>query len=41
MGRNPDKTSITIQEGTISRIHAKLFRNTDGDIFITDLRSGI
>jgi len=40
IGRNPEKTNITISEGTISRIHAELTYSSEGKLFIKDLGSG-
>ena len=41
IGRNPDKTDITISEGTISRIHAEFDLSSDEKLYIKDLESGI
>jgi pSer/pThr/pTyr-binding forkhead associated (FHA) protein len=40
IGRNPEKTNITISEGTISRIHAELTYSSEGKLLIKDLGSG-
>jgi hypothetical protein len=41
LGRNPDKTDITITDGTVSRIHAEIQSTKDGRFVIKDLNSGI
>jgi hypothetical protein len=41
IGRNPEKTNITISDGTISRIHAELLYTSEGKIVIKDLGSGM
>jgi pSer/pThr/pTyr-binding forkhead associated (FHA) protein len=40
IGRNPEKTNITIPEGTVSRIHAELSFSKEGKLYIKDLNSG-